>query len=66
MNRKTANIILGVFICIWVLFSLAILLVLLFRGDMQKVGLEYIIQLIISLLISLWLGFRIWKNDKKK
>lgn len=65
MNRKTANIILGVFICIWIMFSLAVLLVLLFRGDMQNIGWEYIVQLLISLLISMWLGFRIWKYNKK-
>ena len=66
MNRKTANIVIGVAILLWIVFCLVVLLVSLFRGGIKLLGWRYIIQILIALFLSIWLELRICKTFHNK
>lgn len=63
MKRKLANILIRVFMGLWILLSIVMLIVLLSKGKFQ-VNKEYIYQVLIAIGGSIWIGTYIWKNSK--
>ena len=59
MDRKTANIIIRVFVALWILLSAVILCMLLCADNAWQEYREFIIQLAVSLLCSICLGIYI-------
>ena len=66
MNRRIANMILGILAFLWILLSLSLLLVVLFRGDPLQDSLKYIIQFVLSLFFSIRVGSHIWRHNIKQ
>ena len=66
MNRKMANITLGLTVFLWMVFCLAVLLLILFKGDFDLWGWRYISQVLISLITCIWLEIQIWKTIHNK
>ena len=64
MDRKKANIILRIFMGLWICLGLVILIICLCNGGCLSSNLKYLIQLIVALFCSVWLGAHIWKNTK--
>lgn len=66
MDRTTTNIILQIFVAIWVLLSLIGLVLILISDIFLQDKLSLLISLLISLLCSLWLSRYIWNYRKGK
>ena len=64
MERKIANILLRIFMGIWILLSLTLLVMLICSDKPLKDNIGYFFQVIIAIGVSVWLGAYIWKNSK--
>ena len=64
MDMKKANIVLRVFMAIWILLSIALLILLLCNGALSRDNMKYVFQLLVSIVCSIWLGIYIWKHGK--
>ena len=65
MDRKIANILLRIFMGIWISVSLIMLILLLCEDKPLQENLEYVSQVVIAIGVSIWLGAYIWKNSKQ-
>ena len=65
MDRKIANILLRIFMGIWILVSLTMLVMLLCSDKPLKDNIEYVFQVLVAIAVSVWLGAYIWKNSKR-
>jgi hypothetical protein len=63
MDRRKANIILRVFIGIWIFLGLTVVIFYACSCSCLQSSMKYLIQLIIALFCSVWLGVYIWKNS---
>ena len=66
MDRKVVNIILQIVFTIWVFITLTIMVVILCSDACLKDNLEYVIQITISLICSIWLGVYIFKHPSQR
>ena len=64
MDRKKANIILRIFMAMWILFGLVILTLLICNWPNIQNNVKYVINLLVALPCTLWLGAYIWKHGK--
>lgn len=66
MDRKVVNIILLIVFAIWFFIALTILVVIICSDACLKNNPEYVIQVAISLICSIWLGVYIFKHPSQR
>ena len=62
MDRKKANIVLRVFMAIWIIITLVLLTLLICNWSHCQENVKYVIQLAASLTCTIWLGVYVWKH----
>ena len=65
MDRKTGNILLRIFMAIWILVTLTLLVMLICSDKPFQDNIGYFFQVLIAIGVSVWLGAYIWKNSKQ-
>ena len=63
MKPKLANVLLRIFMGIWILLSVIMLVVLLCNGRFH-VNRDYVFQVLVAIIGSVGIGAYIWKNSK--
>lgn len=65
MDRKIGNILLRIFMAIWILVTLTLLVMLICSDKPFQDNIGYFFQVLIAVGVSVWLGAYIWKNSKQ-
>lgn len=65
MDRKIGNILLRIFMAIWILVTLTLLVMLICSDKPFRDNIGYFFQVLIAVGVSVWLGAYIWKNSKQ-
>lgn len=65
MDRKIGNILLRIFMAIWILVTLTLLVMLICSDKPFQDNIGYFFQVLIAIGVSVWLGAYIWKNSKQ-